>query len=78
MAALLLKQQSYDVIGATMKLQSDESCSSTVTKMIDDAKRVCDVIGIEHVVLDFTDLFRRTVIKILWMSMRKLTLQILV
>ncbi len=62
-AALLLKQQGYDVIGATMKLQSDESCSSTVTKMIDDAKRVCDVIGIEHVVLDFTDLFRRTVIK---------------
>lgn len=66
--ALLLKQQGYDVTGVTLKLRPDKyetgitdgGCSSN--KDINDAKIVADKIGIEHMVVDFTDIFEEKVI----------------
>lgn len=62
-AAILLKEQGYDVIGITMKLFEGEvegSCcnlSSTI-----DAKRVCDYLDIPHYTLNFKDDFKKYVI----------------
>lgn len=57
-SALILKQQGYDVLGITMKLFEDDS----VNKMLIDAKKVCDEVGIKHIVLDLTKEFRKIVI----------------
>lgn len=57
-SALLLKQQGYDVLGITMKLFEDDS----VNKMLIDAKKVCDEVGIKHIVLDLTKEFKKIVI----------------
>lgn len=51
-AALLLKQQGYDVTGCTMILRnSDNGCGAL--NDAEDAAAVCKVIGIEHITLDF-------------------------
>ena len=52
--ALLLKQQGYEVIGVTMMLykQTDEN----------DAKEVCNKLGIEHIVIDMQESFKKYVI----------------
>lgn len=64
-AAILLIEQGYEVIGATMKLWKDEKnsegCGSSI--VADDAKRVCNILGIEHYVLDFRKEFKTCVIK---------------
>ena len=62
-AAILLKEQGYDVIGITMKLFEGEiegSCCSISSTM--DAKRVCDYLGIPHYTLNFKDEFKKYVI----------------
>ncbi|MDR0406219.1 MAG: tRNA 2-thiouridine(34) synthase MnmA, partial [Clostridiales bacterium] len=63
-AAALLKQQGYDVIGVTMKLhngeQADGGCCSLSAAA--DALRVADKIGIPHYVMNFTDAFEKHVI----------------
>lgn len=66
-AAAILKEQGYYVAGATMRLwtASDEnagtgSCSSE--KAIEDARHVCDKLGIDFYVLDFKDLFKEKVV----------------
>ena len=62
-AAILLKEQGYDVIGITMKLYEGEiegSCCSVSSTM--DAKRVCDYLGIPHYTLNFKDEFKKYVI----------------
>ena len=48
MAALLLKQQGYDVIGVFMKNwdETDESGNCTADLDYQDVRRVCDQIGI--------------------------------
>lgn len=67
-AALLLKQQGYEVTGVTMRLRPDEymcdSQSGGCCSLDDiaDARRVCYRLGIEHLVMNFTDAFRRDVI----------------
>lgn len=66
-AAVLLKEQGYEVIGATMKLwQNDEEleCSSGCCSLSStyDAKRVCDLLGIPHYVFNFTEEFKKYVI----------------
>ncbi len=66
-AAILLKEQGYDVIGATMKLwQNDEEpeCNSGCCSLSStyDAKRVCDLLGIPHYVFNFMDEFKQHVI----------------
>jgi len=57
-SALLLKQAGHDILGITMKLFEDE----TVDKMLIDAKKVCEEVGIKHLVLDLTKEFKEIVI----------------
>ena len=57
-AAYLLKEQGYDVLGITMKLINNEKTQIA----IEDAKRVCDDLGIKHYVIDLCDEFRKVVI----------------
>ncbi len=66
-AALLLKEQGYNVIGITLKLSSAEACSTDIQvccspQDVKDAKRVADHLGIKHYVIDWEELFRREVI----------------
>jgi len=70
-AALLLKRQGYDVIGATMKLRNYSEVGGDAGKdgrccnleSIDAARHVCDALGAPHYVFDFSDVFKETVIK---------------
>ena len=59
-AALLLKEQGYEVTGATMRLwrYSDDG---KIEEAINDAKKVCNHLGIAHVVLDFEEEFKNIV-----------------
>lgn len=61
--AALLKEQGYDVTGATMRLWAHNDVDDEhINLTISDARRVCDSIGIEHIVLDFKDDFMKTVV----------------
>ena len=53
-AAYLLKEQGYDVIGVTMEMWPNENSQ----KAIEDARRVAENIGIPFEVLDFKKEFR--------------------
>lgn len=59
-AALLLKNKGFDVVGATFKLWKPENENSG--SEIIDAKKVCEQIGIEHVVLDFEKEFKEKIV----------------
>lgn len=66
-AAALLKQQGYEVVGATMRLWSysdgcgqNEGCCSEAA--VEDARRVCDKLGIEFYVMNFKELFKEKVV----------------
>lgn len=58
-AAWLLKEQGYNVIGATMRLWDADNA---VNSVVEDARRVCDGIGIEFKELDLRDLFKEKVV----------------
>jgi len=64
-AAALLKEQGYDVIGVTMKLwdgeQTDEGCCSL--SAVNDARRVADLLDIPYYVMNFEKEFNEFVIK---------------
>ena len=60
-SALLLQKQGYEVIGATMDLWDRPDGTSGNDVAIRDAKIVCEKLGIEHVVLDFKDEFKKGV-----------------
>jgi len=70
-AAVLLRDQGYDVCGATLKLFSDEdvltSCSRTRTccslEDVEDARSVCHKLGIDHFVFNFKETFQNEVIQ---------------
>ncbi|OPJ57290.1 tRNA 2-thiouridine(34) synthase MnmA [Alkalithermobacter paradoxus] len=68
-AAYLLKEQGYDVIGVTMQiwqnedeaiLDSEGGCCSL--SAVEDARRVADKIGIPFYVMNFKDIFKEKVI----------------
>lgn len=64
-AALLMKEQGYDIIGVTLKLHAPESndeLSCCTSQDILDAKAVCDRLSIEHRVIDFESNFKENVI----------------
>ena len=69
-AAALLKEQGYDVVGVTMNLFSlpDEYCRSENLrsccgwKATEDAHRVAVALGISHYVVDFKKFFEKSVI----------------
>ncbi|MBQ6753293.1 MAG: 7-cyano-7-deazaguanine synthase, partial [Clostridia bacterium] len=62
-AALLLKEQGYDVIGVTLRTwQSDDGSESRCCE-IDDARATADVIGIPYHVFNCLSEFDEKVIK---------------
>lgn len=69
-AAVLLRDQGYDICGATLKLFSNEdvltSCRTRTCcslEDVEDARSVCYKLGIEHFVFNFGDAFKEEVIK---------------
>lgn len=68
-AALLLKEQGYDVIGVTMQVW-DASCSLQMEReggccgqsAVEDAARVCRILDIPYYVINFRDIFQKKVI----------------
>ena len=60
-AAIILKEQGYEIIGITMKLYEKENNCSTSTDS--DAKMVCDKLGIQHYTLNFEEEFNKHVIQ---------------
>ncbi len=63
-AAVLLKEMGYEVLGLTMRLWDTpelEECNMTQAEV--DAKKICDAIGIKHYVADFRAEFRQSVIE---------------
>ena len=64
-AALLAMEQGYMVTGATMRLCDKILKDGTdgTASDIEDARRICQTLGIEHRVYDMSSLFHETVIK---------------
>lgn len=67
-AAALLKEQGYHVIGVTMRLWTySDSCDINhegccAESAVEDARRVCDKLGIDFYVMNFKDMFRDKVV----------------
>jgi tRNA-specific 2-thiouridylase len=66
-AALLLKQQGYEVKGVTMNVWEKESDivsqkACCALDAVNDARAVCNKLGIEYYVLNFRDTFKKDVI----------------
>ena len=66
-AAFLLKQQGYDVIGVTMQIWQDDSVETTENggcgiSAVDDARRVAGQLGIPYYVMNFKNEFKENVI----------------
>jgi tRNA-specific 2-thiouridylase len=68
-AALLLKEQGYDVVGVTMRLwtqerddvpESSKRCCSV--EDVDDARRVCQMLGVPHYFQNFEREFQQHVV----------------
>jgi tRNA-uridine 2-sulfurtransferase len=63
-AAALLLEQGHDVVGVTLKLwggRSDRGCCSVSD--VDDARRVAQQLGIDHLVFGFADDFEARVVQ---------------
>ena len=53
--AYLLKEKGYDIVGATMKLIDTEESNQS----IEDAKEICNSLGIKHYVFDLQKEFNK-------------------
>ena len=69
-AAGLMMEAGHEVIGITMKLRDaapEEKHSATASccspSDLNDARRVCDELGIAHYILDYREVFRQSVIE---------------
>ena len=63
-AAVILREQGHDVVGVTMRLwggESDTGCCSVSD--VDDARRVAQQVGIDHLVFNFSDGFSESVVE---------------
>lgn len=58
-SAILLQKQGYEVIGCTMKLWGIEGDTNTA---VQDAKRVCDELGMLHCTINCREVFRNMVV----------------
>ena len=68
-AALLLKNEGYDVVGMTLRLWTEDSSNSHGTNNrccsvedVEDARRVCQMIGIPHYFVNFEKEFQEHVV----------------
>jgi len=67
-AASILKDKGYEVIGVTMKIWPKEHCARDTKRSccslqdIEDAKKTCFALEIQHYVLNFEEVFRKEVI----------------
>ena len=68
-AAYLLKEQGYDVIGITLSVWQAETADEIAARSgccgmtaVEDARYVCVQLGIPHYVLNFREIFRKKVI----------------
>ena len=59
-SAILLKENGYEVVGATLELYRGSSCCDQNTYL--DAKNVCNSIGIPHFTYDYKNEFQKYVI----------------
>jgi tRNA-specific 2-thiouridylase len=57
-AALLLQDAGYEVVGVTFRFYEKDGC----TEYLDDARDLCIRLGIEHIVSDQRELFNSTII----------------
>ena len=57
-AALLLQDAGYEVVGVTFRFYEKDGC----TEYLDDARDLCHRLGIEHIVSDQRELFNSTII----------------
>lgn len=67
-AALLLQRSGWDVVGCTLRLHLDDPAFPTREggccsfQDVQDARRVCYALGVDHFVFNFTELFEERVI----------------
>lgn len=61
-AAWLLKQQGYEVVGATMQTWADEDSDNRELSVAEDARRVAEALGIPHHIMHFEKEFTSRVV----------------
>lgn len=61
-SAILLKEAGYEVIGATMNLYN-QTKSCMTSSAVEDAKKVCEVLGIPHYVFEASTEFENYVVQ---------------
>jgi len=68
MAAKILKDKGFDLIGITMKIVPDDilppkkHITSWMTTDIESARKICHILGIPHIVIDLSDSFEEKII----------------
>ena len=61
-AAYLLKQQGYEVIGVTLRVWGSDEDGDSRCCEIDEARRICEILGIRYHPHNCTSLFRQKVV----------------